>query len=134
MNENQVPQDKSSLSQKNIKEMCYATNEKGEYVSVLSSGWEAKTVALDSTFELLNERIEEAKIEVNQKKSSPIKYYMELNKMDIPTLADYVNKNPLLVKLHIKPLFFNLLSKSSLQKYAQVFEISVQELKNYNIK
>ena len=39
MKKNEVPQDKSSLSSINMKELCYATDENGNYTTELSEGW-----------------------------------------------------------------------------------------------
>ncbi len=46
MKKEEVPQDKSNLSKGNLKELCYATDENGNYTTALSSGWEPKTIAL----------------------------------------------------------------------------------------
>ncbi len=131
MKKDQVPQDKSNLSKNEIKELCYATDENGNYTTALSSGWEAKTIALDQSIEAINERIEEARLAVQNNTMSPIGYYMEVHKMDWTTLADYVNMWTWRVKRHLKPKVFQKLSNSILKRYANAFDISVEELKNF---
>lgn len=130
MKENEVPQDKSSLSKGDHKELCYAVNQDGDYVTAKSSGWEPKSIALDNAIQDINERVAEAKKEVLEGKASPIKYYMELHKMDLPILASYVGMMKWRVKRHFNPKRFNKLSDKVLQKYADVFEVSLASLKN----
>ena len=130
MKKKEVPQDKSSLESANSRELYYAVDENGEYTTEKSSGWEPKTVALNNALEEINERIEDAKQRVIAGKTSPVEYYMELHKMDVGILASYVGFWQWKVKRHFKPLDFKNLSEKTLQKYAEVFEISVDELKS----
>lgn len=131
MKKEDIPQDESNLSKSKIKELCYATDENGNYTTGLSTGWEAKTIALESSINTINERIEEAKENIRLGKMSPIVYYMELNKMDWPTLAAYVNMWQWRVKRHTKPSVFKKLNHKILLKYANTFQITVEELINY---
>ncbi|MGO3707678.1 MAG: hypothetical protein ACTJGD_09235 [Mesonia hippocampi] len=131
MKAEQVPQDKSSLSDKELKELCYAVDDKGNYTTALSSGWEPKSVALNGSIQLIQQRVEEAKKLVLAGEKSPIVYFMEKNKMDLSILASYVSLWKWRVKRHTKPKVFKKLSSKTLQKYADVFEISVEELKNF---
>jgi hypothetical protein len=131
MKKEEVPQDKGNLSKSNMKELVYATDEKGDYTTALSSGWEPKSIALSNSIAEINERIEEAKNQVRNGLSSPILYYMELNKMDTQILASYVGIWRWRVKRHFRPNVFRRLSDKILQKYADAFEISLTELKNY---
>ncbi|MBU2951257.1 hypothetical protein KO493_11165 [Tamlana agarivorans] len=130
MKKRDVPQDKSNLESTNSKELCYAVNDDGEYTTAHSSGWAPKTIALDNAIADINERIEDAKQKVLNQKSSPLEYYMEVHKMDIGILASYVGLWKWRVKRHFKPMVFNKLSNKILQKYADVFEITIEELKN----
>ena len=130
MKKSEVPQDESNLESANFKELCYAVDENGEYITVNSSGWNPKTIALNKAIEEINQRIEETKQRVINNKTSPIEYYMELHKMDLPILASYVSFWKWKVKRHFKPSMFNKLSNKTLQKYAAVFDISIEQLKN----
>ncbi|MFH7014200.1 hypothetical protein ACHRV5_20280 [Flavobacterium sp. FlaQc-52] len=130
MEKEKVPQDKGNLTQNNLKELLYATDENGNYTTTLSTGWEPKTIALSNSIDDINERIAEAKQQVEAGKASPICYYMELNKMDLTILASYVGMWKWRVKRHFKPAVFAKLSDTLLQKYADAFDISIAELKN----
>lgn len=133
MKKENVPQDESAL--KDItRELVYAKDEKGNFVKVLSTGWNTKKAALDITWENIKEELEEAKELVRNKKKSPIFYWMIKNLMDKKLLASYVGYRRWRVSRHLKPRVFDKLSDSVLEKYASTFEISLNELKNYNIK
>ncbi|MCG2430634.1 hypothetical protein [Aequorivita xiaoshiensis] len=129
MKKEEVPQDKSNLESANFRELCYAIDENGEYTTANSTGWEPKTVALNNAIDEINDRIEDAKKRVLEGKTSPIEYHMELHKMDVGILASYVGLWQWRVKRHFKPSVFKKLKMNTLQKYAEVFEISVDELK-----
>lgn len=130
MQKKDVPQDQSNLSSKNMKELCYAVNENGEYTTELSTGWNPKTIALNNAIKDIEERVEIAKQRVKDGITSPIEYYMELHKMDIPILASYAGIWQWRVKRHFKPTIFKKLSLKTLQKYASAFDITVEQLKN----
>ncbi len=131
MKENEVPQDKGNLSKSNMKELVYATDEKGNYTTALSTGWEPKTIALSNSIDEINERIATAKEQVKNGEVSPIVYFMEFSKMDIGVLSSYVGMWQWRVKRHFKPTIFAKLSDATLQKYAETFNISVHELRNF---
>ncbi|KAF2511267.1 hypothetical protein [Flavobacterium foetidum] len=130
MEKENVPQDKSNLTKNNVKELLYATDENGEYTTTLSTGWEPKTIALSNSIDEINERIADAKQQVQNGEASPIVYFMELNKMDLNILSSYVGLWKWRVKRHFKPGVFAKLNDKTLKKYADTFEISIEELKN----
>ena len=131
MKKEEVPQDKGNLSKSNMKELVYATDEKGNYTTALSTGWEPKTIALSNSIDEINERIATAKEQVKNGEVSPIVYFMEVEKMDIAVLSSYVGMWQWRVKRHFKPLVFAKLNDTILQKYAETFNISVHELRNF---
>lgn len=130
MKKEELPQDKSALEEF-TPEVCYIKNVEGKYDTALSTGWKVKSEALDNAWDDIKQQIEDAKAEVLAGKKSPIYYFMVKDLMDTKVLAGYAGINSLLVKLHLKPSFFQKLSKSSLQKYADVFKISVEELQDF---
>ena len=130
MKKHELPQDKGSL-ENFTREVCYVKNKDGKYEKGLSTGWEAKQIALDNAWEEIDRIVEETKQEVLNGKVSPVKYYMELNVMDLPVLAGYTGFFSWQVKRHMKPSVFKKLSTKKLQKYAEAFEVSVDELINF---
>ncbi|MFD2602225.1 hypothetical protein [Flavobacterium suzhouense] len=131
MKKSEVPQDKSNIESVNMRELCYATDENGNYITALSSGWEPKTIALSNAIDDIKERTEEARQKVANGEASPILYFMEFSKMDVGILAGYTGLWQWRIKRHFKPKVFAGLSDKVLQKYADAFLITVNELRNF---
>lgn len=132
MKKEELPQDKSPL-ENFTREVCYVKNKDGKYQTELSTGWEAKSVALDNAWEEINRRVEEAKQDVLKGKVSPVVYFLELKLMDLPVLKGYTGFRGWQIKRHMKPSVFKKLSESKLKRYADAFDVSVETLKNFNI-
>lgn len=131
MKKSEVPQDDGRVVQKGSRELYYALDENGEYTTALSTGWEAKNIVQDHTMEVLQQEINKAAADVKAGLSSPIQYFMLRNRMDWGLLAEYTGYWKWRVKRHNKPEVFRKLTDKQLQKYADVFEITVEELRNY---
>jgi len=129
MKKTELPQDKGALDNF-TREVCYVKNEEGKYEVDLSIGWEAKKAALDNAWEDIEERIAEAKQKVMAGEASPVLYFMELKLMDYSVLAGYTGFWKWQIKRHLKPIVFQHLSQKKMEKYAQAFDISIEELKN----
>jgi hypothetical protein len=129
MEKKDIPQDPSPLD-KFTKEVCYAVDEQGKYVAGLSRGWQVKADALGITWEEAEARVANAREQIKNGEASPILFYMELHMMDLPIIAAYTGFWQWNIKRHLKPEGFKSLSEKKLQKYAEVFEVSVEELKN----
>ena len=128
MKESELPQEKGAL--RDLTELCYVTDDEGNYTTRLSSGWEVKNVALEVSLGRLQEQIDEAKANVIAGRKSPIVYYMLLNRMDWAVLADAMHCWQWVIKRHAKPSVFKKLSPKMLQQYAEIFNISVEDLVN----
>lgn len=129
MKKEDVPQDVSALG-KITKEVCYATDSEGKYTTELSKGWDVKITALDKAWEDIDHRIETARQKVLKGEASPLLFFMEKGIMDISLLADYTGFWQWQIKRHLKPEVFKNLSDKKLQRYAEVFNTSVDDLKN----
>jgi len=129
MKKEDVPQDLSSLG-KITKEVCYATDESGKYTTELSKGWDVKITALDAAWDEIADRVEQAKQKVLKGGASPLLYFMEKALMDTSILADYTGFWQWQIKRHLKPDVFKRLSDKKLQRYAEVFNVSVADLKS----
>lgn len=130
MKKEEVPQDSNNMHDGSFKQLMYAVDQSGQYVPVSSSGWEPENVAMQQAWDEINDRVNIARQKVTAGEISPIAYYMEKNIMDLPILASYVGKYQWQVKRHMKPAVFKRLSPTTLQRYADAFKISVQELKD----
>ncbi|HYG39447.1 MAG TPA: hypothetical protein VD908_12540 [Cytophagales bacterium] len=131
MEKKDIPQDPSKL-QNFTKEVCYAVDETGKYVADLSSGWEVKSSALEVAWNDIDTRVSDAKQKMDAGQASPVLYLMELKLMDLPTVSDYTGFWKWTIKRHFKPNVFGKLSDNKLKRYAEVFEVSVEDLKKMN--
>ncbi len=132
MKKEDIPQDPSALG-RITKEVCYAVDESGKYVTELSNGWEVKASALDITWKDIEQQVKDAKQKVLDKKASPLLFFIELRIMDIATLAAYTGFWKWQIRRHLKPHVFDKLSEKKLKKYAGAFDISVEELKTMTL-
>ncbi|MDR3681286.1 MAG: hypothetical protein P4L41_15075 [Flavipsychrobacter sp.] len=132
MEQKNVPQDESALG-KVTREVCYVTDENGNYVTDLSTGWEVKKDALDAAWKDIDGRIAAAMQKVDASEASPLLFFMEYRLMDINILSDYTGLWKWQIKRHLKPTVFKKLSPSTLQKYAEAFNVSIDSLKSMHI-
>jgi hypothetical protein len=132
MKKEDIPQDPSALY--NVtKEVSYAVDENGNYVTELSTGWDVKIKALDVAWSDIEKKVADAKQKVLNNEASPLLYFMELKLMDIEILSDYTGFWKWQVKRHLKPRVFEKLSAKKLQRYATAFDVTVEALKNVNL-
>ncbi|MDB4902827.1 MAG: hypothetical protein JWQ63_2108 [Mucilaginibacter sp.] len=132
MKKENVPQDLSSLG-KITKEICYATDKSGKYVTELSRGWEIKINALDVAWEDIEARKARAKQQVLNNEVSPLLYFMEYRLMDIGILSDYTGFWKWQIKRHLKPEVFKKLSDKDLKKYAEAFNVKIEDIKTMSV-
>ena len=131
MKKENVPQDLGALG-KLTTEVCYVTDENGNYVTELSNGWKIKSEALDVAWQDIEQKVNAAKKKVENNEASPILFFMELRVMDLSILSAYTGFWKWTIKRHMKPSVFKKLSADKLKRYADVFDISVEQLKTMN--
>ncbi|MBS1530409.1 MAG: hypothetical protein JSU01_08890 [Bacteroidetes bacterium] len=132
MKKENVPQDEGALG-KITKEVCYATDSSGKYTTQLSAGWQVKNEALDVAWKDVEQRIAGARQRVLNGEASPLLFFMELRLMDLGILSDYTGYWKWQIKRHLKPEIFKKLSNRKLQKYAETFSVTVEELKTMTV-
>jgi hypothetical protein len=130
MKKTDVPQDEG-LMEGRFEDVCYALDENGDYVPVLSAGWEPKNEAMRQAWEVIDEEIEKARQKVLAGKCSPIYFFMEKNMMNVKLLAEYMEMPRRKVRRHLKPPVFAGLEKAILERYAEVFDIGLDQLVNF---
>jgi hypothetical protein len=128
MKREQVPQDDENLLEGRTREVCYAVDEKGNYVQVLSSGWEPKNAALQQAWEQINEEAREAFLQVQSGQVSSLAFFMARCMFDVKLLSDYTDIPKRKIRSHLEPETFRHLDALTLGKYAEAFSISVEEL------
>lgn len=132
MKKEEIPQDDGALN-KLTKEVVYAVDSSGNYSTELSTGWDIKTKALDVAWQDIEQRIANARQKVLNNEASPVLYFIELRLMDIGIVAAYTGFWKWTIRQHLKPAVFKKLSDKKLQRYADVFNVSVEELKTMNV-
>ena len=132
MKDKEVPQDDANMMQGKFREPVYSLDKDGNYTVVKSVGWDPKNTVMQQAWDNINEKVEETKIKVINGKLSPIAYYMEKNIMDVGLLSKYMGLWRWTVKKHLKPKHFNKLSDSQLKQYADIFNITVEQLTDVN--
>lgn len=123
-----VPQDDANMLQGKFREPVYSLDENGNYTTVKSVGWDPKNEVMKEAWDSVNEKIENARQKVLDGKLSPIGYYIEKNIMDVSLVASYMGIWSWRVRRHLKPRRFNKLNEDMLKKYADVFNITVEQL------
>ena len=130
MDKKDIPQDSSPLKSM-TREVCYATNKDGKYVTGLSTGWNIKNEALAIAWDDINEQVQTAKQAVLNGEKSPIYYYFVLQLMDYKVLTGHTGFWKFSIKKHMTVKGFLRLNDTKIKKYAQAFNITVDELKNF---
>lgn len=132
MKEKEVPQDDANMMQGKFREPVYSLNEDGNYTTVKSVGWDPKNAVMQQAWDNINEKVEETKQKVINGQLSPIAYYMEKNIMDISLLSKYMGLWKWTIKKHLKPKKFNKLPEDLILQYADIFNITPEQLKDIN--
>jgi hypothetical protein len=132
MKKKDIPQDDGALN-KITREICYAVDESGNYTTALSTGWEVKARALDIAWEDIKERIEQARLKVLNKEASPLLFFLEWRLMDIGILSQYTGLWKWQIKRHLRPSVFDKLPEKILKRYAEAFNITLEELKTMQV-
>lgn len=111
------------------RELFYYYEKDGQFEKRVGFHGEPDRVIVQQAWDLFNERIESARQKVLSGKASPILYYMEKILADPMNLSMMAGISLVRVKLHCKPFFFSRLKEKTLKKYAEAFNITVEQLK-----
>jgi len=123
-----VPQDHISTYANN-KKAIYATDEKGRYGVVASSGWDVEEEATKQALDELQRQADEAYAEAKEGKRSTLYYHMYAQRMDPIVLAQSTGMFQWRVKRHFKPAVFARVSEKLLVRYSEALGVTVEDLK-----
>ena len=113
-----------------FRELFYSYGQDGQFQKNVGYHGEADRTTLQQAWDLFAERIEEARQKVLSGKASPIAYYMEKTLVNPLDLSMHTGISFWRVKRHLKPKIFNRLNDKTLAKYAEVFKITIEQLRN----
>jgi hypothetical protein len=96
--------------------------------------WEEKFEVSDLVHANISQELEKIRQQVHDGKLSPLAYHIYHNfygsAFDISVLASYIGIPKRHIKKHLNPENFNRLGEDTLKKYAEIFDISIEELIN----
>jgi len=130
MKKEDVPQDLYYYKDSVIRDFTYAVDENGRYTMVVSDGWTVKNDAVSVVWDGLNEQCEEIRRQVLAGKVSPLAYHIKKSLLDVNLLSAYSGIPKRKIRKHLKPDEFMKSDENTLQKYAYVMHITVEELKH----
>ena len=128
MKSKDVPQDDANMMEGKWKDPIYTVDENGKYTTSYSLGWDVKNAVMQQAWDNINEKIDLARQTIRDGEASPLIYFIEKNIMDVGLLAKYMGIWKWKVKKHMKPKHFNNLKEEELKKYAEIFNVTVEEL------
>ena len=126
----EVPQDLKYYKGTIIRDVNYAVDQQGQYQVIMSDGWSPKTDALDAALDDIKEQCHEILERIKKGEASPLEYHAKKNLMTIELLSDYTNFSKRTIRKHFKPENFAKLDDETLNVYADVMRITVEELKS----
>lgn len=127
MDVKEIPQDNSASYQGHLK-VVYATRN-GRYESHTSSGWADEAYATEQAGEVLHHLAKQAWEQMASGEKSPLYYWMYAYRHDERSLAMAAGVFRWQLRRHFRPQVFARLSDAALRRYAEVFHISVQQLR-----
>ena len=113
-----------------FRELFYTYGADGKFEKSVGFHGESDRVTLQQAWDLFNDRIEEARQKVRAGVASPILYYMEKTLVTPMDLSMHAGIMVWRVKRHLKPKVFKRLGEKTLKKYADAFNITIEQLKN----
>lgn len=108
----------------------YSIDKEGQWDRKMLKNWGAKEIVNAQTWAIVQERIDEAKQKVLSGEMSPIGFFMVKCIMDVKLCAQFTGFSKCKVKRHMKPKGFKKLSAEKLNRYAEIFEVTVDQLVN----
>jgi hypothetical protein len=107
--------------------ILYVEKEDGTFGPVQTGSYLTKNFLDD--YESKRKHLEESlRAELKAGRTSPIHYYMVLEDLTLSELSARVNLRQSKVKKHLEPKHYQSLKINVLEKYAEVFNISVPDL------
>jgi hypothetical protein len=106
----------------------YAQQEDGTYVQTLSKGWRVETYFTSQALIDIEKNLNDAVRKVEKGEWSTLAVHMQARMMTPKLLAQHVGYSVWRVKHHLKPKNFCKLAPDQLKVYAQVLDLSVEQL------
>jgi len=95
--------------------------------------WERKLDACTVVLTKHSQELETIRQQVLDGQLSPLAYHLQTNLFNLNLLSAYTGIPKRRIRKHLKPDHFNQLDEKTLNIYAAIFEITVEELKTISI-
>jgi len=112
------------------REVFYSYDDKGNYDQRVRGHDDSDKIFIEQFWESQTDRIENARQKVLSGEKSPLYFHMEKTLMDPMTLSGQASISLWRVKRHFKPTVFARLSVKTLAKYAEAFNLTIEQVKN----
>jgi hypothetical protein len=123
-----IPDPEKIVADSDFEILHYSIDKEGNWNSKLLANWGAKEIITTQTWVIVQERLNAAKEKVLKGEMSPIGFYMVKCIMDIKLCAQFTGLSVWKVKKHMRPCVFINLKPDVLKRYADAFEISVDDM------
>lgn len=128
MDVNDVPQE-GNRTMGGHRRAMYARDKDGRIVIVPSRGGEVDETVTLQALDRISEMTEEARQRVLAGESSPLEYWMYAQRLDLPQLSQVTGFWQWRIRRHFRPEKFAKLPKETLENYAWVMGITVEQLR-----
>ncbi|MBE0582866.1 MAG: hypothetical protein IH612_03795 [Desulfofustis sp.] len=108
--------------------VSYSANPDGRCIGHQDHGWQPVNIVNRQAWQEIEKRIAASRNKVAAGSVSCLHYYMTAHQMTPALLARYTGQASWLVRLHLVPFIFNRLGRATLQKYAELFQVSIADL------
>ena len=125
-----LPEDQDRTIKSGYKSVVYTLDKSGNYTRATRLSWEPEDIALGQTWEEINEKAEKIKKGVIAGEVSPIAYYMVKYQFSLRRLSNDTGLAKRKIKKHLSPQAFKALDQETLTVYANIFNITVEHLRN----
>jgi hypothetical protein len=107
----------------------YIPGDSGRITTGQADSWQPVNDVNQQAWQEIDRHIDKASRKIASGRASCLYHYMAANQMDPRLLASYTRLPLWRVYLHLLPFFFKRLSRDDLRAYAQLFEVSEDDLK-----
>jgi hypothetical protein len=129
MQKESVPQE-TAVTYGGQRKLFYAVDERGDYCSVNSSGWNVETEATLAAVAAIAQQRDDAWRRAQAGTTSPLEYHMYQRRMDIATLAQTTGLWQWRIRRHFQPARFAALPQRILRRYAQALDLPAAALQS----
>ncbi len=111
-----------------LKIISYVAGSDGSQELVSDAMWHPVSIVNRQAWQEIEKKIEASKAKIAAGKVSCLHYYMTCSQMDTGLLAKYTGQSRWLVCLHMIPFFYNRLRAETLNRYVEIFKVSLHDL------